>query len=173
MTTLRSDLTTADREKASQIIARLQHKPGALLPILHDIQEELGFVPGDIVPLIADALGQTRAEIHGVISFYHEFRTHPPGCHTLQICRAEACQARGSRALEHYAKQRLGVDYHQTTVDGEITLEPVYCLGNCACGPTVRVGNRIVGRVDQQRFDQLIDELTTVAVELQPMTSGK
>ncbi len=173
MTTLRRDLTTNDRDKASQIIDQLKHKPGALLPILHDIQEELGFVPGEVVPLIAEALGQTRAEIHGVISFYHEFRTHPPGRHTLQLCRAEACQARGSRALEQHAKQRLGVDYHQTTIDGEVTLEPVYCLGNCACGPTVRVGDRIVGRVDPQRFDQLIDELTTVAVELQPMASDK
>jgi len=173
MTTLRSNLTTADRKQASQIIARLKDKPGALLPILHDIQEELGFVPSDVVPLIAEALGQTRAEIHGVISFYHEFRTQPPGRHTVQLCRAEACQALGSRTLEQHAKQRLGVDYHQTTLDGEVTLEPVYCLGNCACGPTVRVGNRIIGRVDQQRFDQLIDELATVAVELQPMTSGK
>jgi len=159
---------TQTRETAvvEQTIEALQHKPGALLPILHGIQDELGYIPPEAVPMIASALQQTRAEVHGVITFYHHFRMTPPGSHVVQICRAEACQARGSRALEAHAKTSLGVDYHGTTDDREITLEPVYCLGNCACGPNVRVGNQILGRVDAERFDALVDELTHQPLEV-------
>ncbi|OZG70084.1 formate dehydrogenase subunit gamma [Hahella sp. CCB-MM4] len=148
------------------ILMKLKHKPGALLPILHAIQDQLGYIPAESVPQIAEALGQTRAEIHGVISFYHEFRSKPGGTHHVQICRAEACQARGSRELEAHAKKVLGVEYHNTTADQEITLEPVYCLGNCACGPSVRVDNKIFGRVTPARFDRMVDELTTSAVNI-------
>lgn len=147
-------------------IDALKHKPGALLPILHAIQDRCGFIPEAAVAQIAEALGQTRAEVHGVISFYHHFRTTPPGRHVVQICRAEACQAVGARALEAHAKARLGVDYHRTTADREITLEAVYCLGNCACGPAVRVGDRVLGRVTPERFDALTDELRTQLLEV-------
>lgn len=144
----------------------LKHKPGALLPILHALQDRIGFIPEAAVPIIADALHQTRAEVHGVISFYHHFRTTPPGRHVVQICRAEACQSVGARQLEAHAKARLGVDYHQTTPDREITLEAVYCLGNCACGPSIRVDDSIHGRVTPDAFDELMDELQTRPLEV-------
>ncbi|QTP60952.1 formate dehydrogenase subunit gamma [Billgrantia antri] len=147
-------------------IDALKHEPGALLPILHAIQDRCGHVPREAVPIIAEALQLTRAEVHGVISFYHHFRTTPPGRHVVQICRAEACQARGSRALENHARETLGIDYHQTTADREITLEPVYCLGNCACGPSLRVDDRIVARVTPEKFNRLVDELTTQVLEV-------
>lgn len=148
-------------------IDALKHKPGALLPILHAIQDRFGHIPKDAVPIIAESLRQTRAEIHGVISFYHHFRTTPPGSHVLQVCRAEACQAMGARSLEAHAKTKLDVDYHQTTRDREITLEAVYCLGNCACAPSIRIGDRVHGRVTAEKFDRLLDELTTQVVEVQ------
>lgn len=144
----------------------LKHKPGALLPILHALQDRIGFIPEAAVPIIADALHQTRAEVHGVISFYHHFRTTPPGRHVVQICRAEACQSVGARQLEAHAKARLGVDYHQTTADREITLEAVYCLGNCACGPSIRVDDSVRGRVTPEAFDELMDELQTRPLEV-------
>ncbi len=144
----------------------LKHKPGALLPILHALQDRIGFIPEAAVPIIADALHQTRAEVHGVISFYHHFRTTTPGRHVVQICRAEACQSVGARQLEAHAKARLGVDYHQTTADREITLEAVYCLGNCACGPSIRVDDSIRGRVTPDAFDELMDELQTRPLEV-------
>ena len=144
----------------------LKHKPGALLPILHALQDRIGFIPEAAVPIIADALHQTRAEVHGVISFYHHFRTTPPGRHVVQICRAEACQSVGARQLEAHAKARLGVDYQQTTPDREITLESVYCLGNCACGPSIRVDDSIRGRVTPEAFDELMDELQTRPLEV-------
>ncbi|WP_136249193.1 formate dehydrogenase subunit gamma [Halomonas borealis] len=147
-------------------IDALQHKPGALLPILHALQDRFGHVPDDAVPIIAESLGQTRAEVHGVISFYHHFRTSPPGSHVVQVCRAEACQARGARTLEAHAKASLGIDYHQTTADREITLEAVYCLGNCACGPSVRIDDRVLGRVSPAAFDVLVDELRTQPLEV-------
>lgn len=144
----------------------LKHKPGALLPILHALQNRFGFIPEAAVPIIAEALNQTRAEVHGVISFYHHFRTTPPGRHVVQICRAEACQAVGARQLEAHAKTRLGVDYHQTTSDREITLEAVYCLGNCACGPSIRVDDSVRGRITPEVFDALLDELQTRPLEI-------
>ncbi|MGP9798134.1 formate dehydrogenase subunit gamma [Halomonas sp. 86] len=158
------------REWSSQSIQAeinaLRHKPGALLPILHALQDRFGFIPPDAVPLIAESLQLTSAEVHGVISFYHHFRTAPPGRHVVQICRAEACQAVGARQLEAHAKARLGIDYHQTTSDQEITLEAVYCLGNCACGPSVRVDNGVCGRVTPEAFDALLDELQTRPLEV-------
>lgn len=153
------DYSDQDLESIQAIIERHQMRPGALLPILHEIQDRLGYIPQQAVPLIAVGLQQTRAEIRGVIGFYHHFRTTPPGRHQLQICRAEACQARGARELEQHAQSRLGIGYHQTSADLAFSLDAAYCLGNCACGPTVRVDNEIVGRVDPARFDRLIDEL--------------
>ncbi|MEH6822740.1 MAG: formate dehydrogenase subunit gamma [Motiliproteus sp.] len=153
-------------ETARSAIDRLQHKPGALLPILHDIHNQLGFIPAVTLAIIAAGLHQTSAEIQGVISFYEHFRTTPPGRHQLQICRAEACQARGSRALEQHVKATLGIGYHQSTPDQEYSLDPVYCLGNCACGPNLRVNDEIIGRVNAARFDRLIDELSTLPLEI-------
>lgn len=147
-------------------IDALKHLPGALLPILHALQDRFGFVPSDAIPLIAESLKTTRAEVHGVITFYHHFRTTPPGRHVVQVCRAEACQAVGGRALEAHVKSRLGVDYHQTTPDREITLEAVYCLGNCACGPSVRVNDEVRGRITPEAFDALMDELQTQPLEV-------
>ncbi|CUB04478.1 formate dehydrogenase subunit gamma [Marinomonas fungiae] len=151
---------------AQAIIDELKSKPGALLPILHAIQDRFSYIPDEAVSLIAQALKLTRAEVHGVISFYHHFRTHQPGRHVVEICRAEACQSQGARALEAHAKAALGVDYHQTTPDRNITLEPVYCLGNCSCGPSIRVGNDIHADVDAARFDELVESLKTDRVEI-------
>ena len=157
---------TWDAALVQQIIESLADKPGALLPILHGIQNALGYIPPESVPMIARALQQSRAEVHGVITFYHHFRMTPPGSHVVKVCRAEACQARGSRALEAHVKESLNVDYHGTTTDREITLEPVYCLGNCACGPNIRVGDQVLGRMDSERFDALVDELTHQPLEV-------
>ncbi|MEH6577831.1 MAG: formate dehydrogenase subunit gamma [Amphritea sp.] len=154
------------RQLVSDTIARLQHEPGALLPILHGIQDALGYVPTEAVPMIAEGLNQSRAEIHGVISFYHHFRTTAPGKHTIQICRAEACQSMGARQLEGHAKAALGVDFHQTTADREISLEAVYCLGNCACSPSIRINDDVVGRVTPEKFDQLVEELKSQKLEV-------
>jgi formate dehydrogenase subunit gamma len=132
-------------------------KPGALLPILHAVQDALGYVPPDAVPLIAHELNLTRAEVHGVVSFYHHFRDTPPGRRVVQICRAEACQALGARALEAHAKRSLGIDFHETTTDGAVTLEAVYCLGNCGCGPSVLIGaDELHARVTPEKFDALM-----------------
>jgi formate dehydrogenase subunit gamma len=140
-------------------IERFRAVPGGLLPLLHALQHSLGFVPAGAVPKIASALGLSRAEVHGVISFYHDFRTEPGGRHLLQICRAEACQAMGSRELEAHAMARLGIDFGATSADGAVTLEAVYCLGNCACSPSVRLDDAIHARVDANRLDELLAEL--------------
>lgn len=145
--------TTTIRELAEALCAQ----PGALLPILHAVQDRFGYVPESAIPVIADTLNLSRAEIHGVISFYHFFRTTPPGQHMLYVCRAEACQAMGSRGLERHIKEKLGVDFHETTADGRFSLEPVYCLGNCACSPNVMVGERVYGRVTPERLDALLE----------------
>jgi formate dehydrogenase subunit gamma len=144
-------------ERVAEIARSLAHKPGALLPVLHAIQDEMGYVAPDAVPHIARELNLTRAEVHGVLSFYHLIRTEPPGEKVLYICRAESCQASGSRSLEAHAKTRLGIDYHQTTADGTVSLEPVYCLGNCSCSPSVMIDDRLYSRVDAARLDELLD----------------
>ena len=148
-----------EKQVVSQVIAHYQEVPGGLLPLLHALQDELGFIPADSVRDIATALNLSRAEVHGVISFYHDFRTEPSGTHTLQICRAEACQAVGGRALEQHAKSSLGIDFGETTRDGQITLEPVYCLGNCACSPSIRIDGDVYARVDAARLDALLTPL--------------
>lgn len=149
-----------------EVIACLKDKPGALLPILHEIQRQLGYIPAESIPLIAQALHLSQAEVHGVISFYHQFRSSPPGKHTIEICRAEACQSMGSRQLEAYAQEQLSVSFHRTTTDNCITLEPVYCLGNCACAPSLRVNDEIIGRVSQDKFDRIIDALRSQTLEV-------
>jgi formate dehydrogenase subunit gamma len=152
-------MSDALEQKINEIVDGLCQLEGALLPILHAVQDKLGFIPSSSVPVLSRRLNLSRAEIHGVISFYHDFRTEPGGVHTVQICRAEACQAMGSRALEAHAKLALGVDFGATTEDGRVTLEPVYCLGNCACAPSIRIDDRVHARVDNQRFDQLMNAL--------------
>lgn len=153
--------STWDRNKVLGIINALKHKPGALMPILHGIQDEIGYVPEDAVPLMAEALNLSRAEVHGVITFYHHFRTTPPGRHKLEICRAEACQAVGANQLVAHAKKTLGVDFHETTSDGAISLEQVFCLGNCACSPSIMVDGEVVGEVTTEALDAIVDSLRT------------
>jgi formate dehydrogenase subunit gamma len=148
-----SSLKANERAAVLEACARLKDLPGALLPICHAVQEALGFVPKDAVPLIALELNLSIAEVHGVLTFYHYFLREPPGRHVLHLCRAEACQALGSQALEAHAKSSLGVDFHGTTADGSITLEPVYCLGNCALGPSMMIDKQLRGRVTPARFD--------------------
>ncbi len=131
-------------------------EPGALLPILHAIQDEIGYVPEAAVGIVADVLNLSRAEVHGVVTFYHFFRTQPAGKHIVYVCRAEACQSMGARALEQHARTRLGVDLHGTTADGRFTLEPVYCLGNCALSPAVMVDETVYGRVTPERLDEIL-----------------
>lgn len=136
-----------------------RNRPGGLLPILHAIQDTLGYVPPAAVPVVADALNLSRAEVHGVVTFYHYFRHSPPGRHVLQLCRAEACQSMGAAELERQVKRRLGVDFHETTPDGAVTLEPVYCLGNCACAPAAVVDGALQGRLNPARVDALLDAM--------------
>jgi formate dehydrogenase subunit gamma len=142
----------------SRIARELKDKPGALLPILHRIQEELGYVPSEAVPVLATELNLTRAEVHGVVTFYHDFRSSPPGRHIIRICQAESCQATGSDALSAHARERLGIGFHGTTADAAFTLEPVYCLGNCACSPAIMVDGEVFGRVTPARFGEIVDE---------------
>jgi formate dehydrogenase subunit gamma len=148
----------AHAEAIDHIIARHAGLPGPLLPLLHAIQDELGYVPAAAVPRIAEGLNLSRAEVHGVISFYHHFRTHPPGAHVVQLCRAEACQAMHGERTEAHARHALGVDYHGTTADGHFTLEAVYCLGNCAAAPSAMVDGKLYGRVTPERLEQILSE---------------
>jgi formate dehydrogenase subunit gamma len=143
----------------TRIVSELKARPGALLPILHAVQEELGYIPESAIPIIASELNLTRAEVHGVVTFYHDFRSHPAGRHVVKICQAESCQAVGSARLTTHARERLDVDFHQTTADRSCSLEPVYCLGNCALSPSVMVDNEVFGRVTEQRFDEILEEL--------------
>src|SRR5512134_421889 len=140
------------------IARRLKDRAGALLPVLHAIQDALGYVPTEAVPLVAEELNLSRAEVHGVISFYHYFRDTPPGRHTIYLCRAESCQAMQSKELEAHAKARLGVGFHQTTSNGAFSFEPVYCLGNCALSPAVMVDGQLYGRVTPERFSAILAE---------------
>jgi len=148
-----------DKIAVAEVIASLKDKPGALLPILHGIQDRLGYIPKGSVPLIAEALNVSRAEVHGVITFYHYFRDTPPGKHTIHVCRAESCQSMNGAGLEAYAKAKLGIEYHETTVDGAFSLEPVYCLGNCACSPAISIDGEVYGRVSPERFNEILDDV--------------
>ena len=143
-----------------RIVADMKDRPGPLIEILHSVQAALGYVPSDAVPIIAEVLNLSRAEVHGVVTFYHFFRETPPGRHTVSICRAEACQSMGADGLVEHAKRRLGVNFHETTADGTFSLEPVFCLGNCACSPAAMIDGRLYGRVTPERFDELVAEKT-------------
>jgi formate dehydrogenase subunit gamma len=139
-----------------QALVEHRSRPGGLPPCLHAIQDRIGFIPPESLAQIADAFNLSRAEVHGVLTFYHDFRTGPAGRHLLQLCRAESCQAMGADALASSVKARLRIDYHQTTADGAITLEPVYCLGNCALSPAVMIDGELYGRVTSERFEELL-----------------
>jgi formate dehydrogenase subunit gamma len=149
-------LDSATQDTVTAAVERLKSTPGGLLPILHAIQDALGYIPPAAVPIIADGLNLSRADVHGVISFYHYFRDTKPGRHTIHLCRAEACQSMNQKATEAHAKQKLGVDYHGTTTNGAFTLEPVYCLGNCAASPAIMVDGELYGRVTPERFDAIV-----------------
>lgn len=155
------DLPEEVRAAVLGITDRLKDLPGGLLPVLHGVQEALGYIPEDAVPLIAREMNLSRADVHGVISFYHYFRSEPAGRRVVYVCRAESCQAMGAVTLEQHIKRRLGVDFHQTTKDGAYTLEPVYCLGNCACSPAIMVDDELKGRMTPERFDAWLDAEAT------------
>ena len=140
-------------------LARGKARHGPLLEVLHAIQERLGFVPSAAIAVIADGLNLSRAEVHGVVTFYHYFREQPAGRHVVQLCRAEACQAMGANKLAQHAKRRLGADFHATSADGAVTLEAVYCLGNCARAPAMMVDGELYGCVTAQGFDAVVREL--------------
>ncbi len=146
-----------DAGAASKIIAGFEARPEMLVQILHGIVERFGYVSDDAIRQLASELNLSRADVHGVVSYYHDFRTEPPGKHIVRICQAEACQAMGSRELTTHAQETLGVDMHSTS--NEVTLEPVYCLGNCACSPAIMIDGRTYGRVDAVRFDELIGRM--------------
>ncbi len=147
-----------ERVAVESALQRFGEEPGPLLVVLHAVQDHLGYIPPTSIPVIAERLNLSRAEVHGVMTFYHHFRTHPQGRRVVQICRAEACQARGGEALEAHAKKCLGVDYHGTTPDGGTTLEAIYCMGNCATGPSMRIDGKLHSQVTPARFDTLLAE---------------
>lgn len=151
-------LSASELETVRRILAEMRERPGPLIEVLHGIQADLGFIPAAAVPVIADALNLSRAEVHGVITFYHVFRSAPQGRHRVEICRAESCQAVGAEALAERAKERLGVGFEETTTDGAFSLRSVYCLGNCACSPAVMIDGELHGRVTPQRLEELLDE---------------
>ena len=147
-----------DPERGAAVIAAHAGEDGAALPILHDLQAAFGCVPREALPMVAAALNLSRAELHGIVTFYHDFRETPPGAHVLKLCRAEACQSMGADALATTARAALGIEWGETTADGRVTLEPVFCLGLCACAPAAMVDGKVVGALDEARLGKLIDE---------------
>lgn len=155
---MRVNAPAPSEEDIRGIVAPLTSLEGPLLPILHALQDSYGYVPQEAVPILADMLNLGRAEVHGVISFYHDFRKAPAGRHVLKICRAEACQSMGGNALAEATLRKLGIDWHGTTSNGAVTIEPVYCLGLCACAPAAMLDDRVAGRVDAAGMDKLLNE---------------
>lgn len=145
------------KETASEIVAGFGNKPEMLVQILHAFMDRFGSISSDAIRQLADELNLSRADVHGVVSYYHDFRTEPAGKHVVKICEAEACQSMGSRELTEHAKKSLGVDMHESNAD--VTLEPVYCLGNCACSPAIMVDGKTFGRVSAERFDEIVAQM--------------
>lgn len=143
--------------RSQGVIDAFRHLEGPLLPILHGIQEEFGYVPQEALPTIAHALNMSRAEVYGVATFYHDFRRAPAGRHVLRLCQAEACQSMGSDRVAARVSQALGIGFHETTSDGSVTLEPVYCLGLCACAPSAMLDGELIGRVDDEAIDEIVE----------------
>ncbi|WP_413710432.1 formate dehydrogenase subunit gamma [Rhizobium sp. Rhizsp82] len=146
-------------ERTRAIVSHLRSLEGPLLPILHEVQDEFGYVPQEALPVIAHELNLSRAEVHGVVTFYHDYRDHPAGRHVLKLCRAEACQSMGGDAVAERVKKLLGIDFHQTTLDGSVTLEPVYCLGLCACAPAAMLDGELYGRIDDETIAEFAAEV--------------
>ncbi|MER9065396.1 formate dehydrogenase subunit gamma [Mesorhizobium sp. M0902] len=151
--------STEIASRTAAIIHELKGLEGPLLPILHGIQEEFGYVPQDALPVIAEALNISRAEVHGVVTFYHDYRRQPAGRHVLKLCQAEACQSMGSDAIAAKLKSLLGIGFHETTRDGSVTLEPVYCLGLCACSPSAMLDGEVIGRLDDEKLNEIAAEV--------------
>jgi formate dehydrogenase subunit gamma len=151
--------STEIASRTMEIVQELKDIEGPLLPILHGLQHEFGYIPQDALPLVAEGLNLSRAEVHGVFTFYHDFRHHPAGRHVLKVCQAEACQSMGSDAAAARLKQLLGIDFHETTRDGAVTLEPVYCLGLCACSPAAMLDGDVIGRLDDDKIDEIVAEV--------------
>jgi formate dehydrogenase subunit gamma len=151
-----------DADRALLRIRELAHVPGALLPILHALQDEFGYVDRAAIPQIAEALNISKAEVHGVLSFYHDFRHDPPGQHILKICRAEACQSMGCDKTIQHVENRLGVKLGETTLDGSVTVEQIFCLGLCALSPAAMLDGKPYGRVSPQVADMLVDSVRRV-----------
>ncbi len=149
------------QEIVRAICADHGNRPDALIEILHDVQGGAGCVPEDAIPVLAECLNLSRADVHGVVTFYHDFRRTPAGRHEIALCLAEACQANGCDGLADHVRSRLGVDMGETTADGAFTLKAVYCLGNCALGPSVMIDGALHARVDADRFDALLAEATS------------
>ncbi len=143
---------------ALETVTPLSDKPGGLLPALRALQSCFGFIDERAIGLLAAVFNLSRSEIHGVVSFYPNFRQKPSGVHTIRICQAEACQAMGSRALTEHIKQKLDIDFHETTTDGQFTIEPVYCLGNCACSPAIMIDEITYGRIDLNRLASVLND---------------
>jgi len=145
--------------RTAAVIAEHRSLEGPLLPILHAIQQEFGFVPRASLPVIADALNISNAEAHGVATFYHDYRSAPAGRHVLKLCQAEACQSMGSDKVAAMVKQALGIGFHETAKDGSVTLEPVYCLGLCACAPSAMLDGEVIGRLDAEAIEEIVAEV--------------
>ncbi|HEX3574500.1 MAG TPA: formate dehydrogenase subunit gamma [Rhodopila sp.] len=154
-----ADYEPWNADRAGQIITAHAGAEGAALPVLHALQAVFGCVPLEAEPLVAAALNVSRAEVHGIVTFYHEFRRTPPGRHVLHVCRAEACQSVGADATGAHFRRALGVDWHETTADGAVTLQPVFCLGLCATGPAALVDGHPVGRLNPDRIDRMLEKL--------------
>lgn len=144
---------------AEEIIAGYKDIQGATLPVLHALQDAFGYIPDEAIALVARGLNISRADVYGILTFYHDFRRSPPGRHVLQLCRAESCQAMGGDALADHVRERLGLDWGETRADGSVTLLPVFCLGLCACSPSALLDGRPLGRLNQERIDALLDEV--------------
>jgi formate dehydrogenase subunit gamma len=145
--------------RTASVVAERRNLEGPLLPILHELQAEFGHVPQEALPVIAEALNLSNAEVHGVVSFYHDFRKEPAGRHVIKLCRAEACQSMGGDAIAARLQALLGIGFHETAKDGSVTLDPVYCLGLCACAPAALVDGEPVGRLDDEALEAIAAEV--------------
>lgn len=151
--------STEAAARAAAIVAELKGLEGPLLPILHSIQDEFGFVPDETLPVIAEALNMSNAEVYGVVSFYHDYRREPAGRHVIKLCRAESCQSMGSDEVAARLTRLLGIGFDETSADGSVSLQPVYCLGLCACSPAAMVDGEVMGRLDAASVDEIVAQV--------------
>lgn len=151
-----ASVRTWDEQAVREVAASLKGVDGPLMPILHALVERFGFVDERAIPVVADVLNLSRAEVQGVVSFYHDFRREPAGRHLIQVCRAEACQSMGGERTVRQMEELLGIEVGRTTPDGRVTLEPTFCLGNCALSPAALVDGKLYGRIDEARAVELV-----------------